>query len=129
MFFIFLLTEGSLGVVSPPRFCCGMFLLHDLGSWEFSSSSFTHVGAFSSGWEFVECEIHNFGFVVYMFPSCGKSFFIFLEAENFIFVMFLWLGLFPNDFCCISPMFSKLKIIFVFPSNLEERPNPIGCFC
>ena len=58
-------------------FACGMFLLHDLGSWAFSSSSFTHVGAPSSSWEFVECEIHDFGFALYIFPSRGQSFFIF----------------------------------------------------
>ena len=83
-----------------------VLFLHDLGSWAFSSSSFTHVGAPSSSWEFVECEIHDFGFVVYFFLTWIDVLHI-LEAKNFVFVMFLWLGFFPNVLCCIPHCLSS----------------------
>ena len=59
--------QGSLGAVSLHDFAGCVFFLHDLGSWAFLSLAFTHVGAPSSSWEFVECEIHEFGFIVYFF--------------------------------------------------------------
>ena len=61
------------------------------------------------------------------FPSRGQSFLHFPQAGNSFFCNDLWLGFFPNDFCCISPLFSKLKIIFVFPNDLEERLCSLGC--
>ena len=66
-----------------PDFVGCVFFLYDLGSWMFLSLSFTHVGAPSSGWEFVECEIHDFGFDVYFFLTWTVVLH-FLEAENFV---------------------------------------------
>ena len=50
------------------NFAGSVFSLHDLGSLAFLSLTFTHVGDPSSGWE-VACEIHDFGFVLYLFLS------------------------------------------------------------
>ena len=111
-----LLMQGSLGVVFTSTIFAGcVFFLHDLGSWAFLSLSFTHVGAPSRGWAFPECEIHD-SRLLCISSSRGQTFFIFQVAENFIFVMFLRLGFFPNVFCYISLMVVKMKIVFVLPS-------------
>ena len=73
------------------------------------------------------CGIHVFGFVVCVFPHVGSRFFIFLRLEIRFFCIDLWLGLFPNVFVPFSALISKLKIIFVFPNDLEERPHSLGC--
>ena len=58
--------------------------------------------------------------------SRGQSFFILLESENFV-CDALMVGFFPNVLCCIFPMFTKLKIVFVLPNDFEERPHPLEC--
>ena len=80
--------SGSLVFFLPTRFFLWYVLLHDLGSWVFSSSSFTHVGALSSGWEFSVCEIRFWVAlcVCVFFPHLGSHFFILL-SRGFIFVI------------------------------------------
>ena len=126
---LFLLTQGSFGAVSPPLF----FL------WYVSPSRFGLLGIFliiiHPCWGYLKmlgiCWVWNSRLWIccVYFSLTWAVVLHFLEAENFIFVILLWLGFFPNDFCCISPMFSKLKIVFVFPDDLEERPHPLGCCC
>ena len=55
--------------------------------------------------------------------SCSS----FSGGWEFHFCDVLMVGFFPNDFCCISPMFTKLKIVFVLSSDFEERPHPLEC--
>ena len=101
-----------------------VFFLHDFGSWAFLSLTFTHVGAPSSGWEVAMCEIHDFGFVVYFFLSWIVVLH-FARVWEFCFCDVLMVGFFPNVFCCIFPIFTKMKIIFLLPNDFEERPHPL----
>ena len=92
----------------------------------FSSSSFTHVGSLSSGWEFSVCEIRFWVVVCVFSPHMGSHFFILLGC-GFVFVMICGWVSSPNVFVTFSPLIAKLKIVFELPIELEERPHSLGC--
>ena len=96
-------------------------------SWAFFSPSVIHIRSLSNGWKFPVCGGHLFGFDVCVLSQVGSRFFIFLRIESCFFCIDLWLGLFPNVFVAFSPLITKLKIIFVLPNDLEERPCSLGC--
>ena len=68
------------------------------------------------------CGSHVVGFVVCVVPHVGNGFFIFL-GMGICFCNDLWLGLFPHDFCYISPSSSKMGFVLVMPSGLRKRPR------
>ena len=59
--------------------------------------------------------------------SRGQWFLFFLEFENSIFVMFLWLGSSPTISVAFPQCSPSWKTVFVFPSDFEERPHPLEC--
>ena len=117
----FFLTQGSLGVVSPPRF----FL------WYVSPSQFGLLGIFlliifHPRWGSLKrlgiCWVWNSWFWIccVYFSLTWAVVLHFLEAKNFVFVMFLWLGSSPTFSVAFSQCLPSWKSFLCCPTSLRR---------
>ena len=116
----------------------GLFYLHVFGLCVFSPSRFwapghfshhhsSTIGALSNGWKFLCVVVALLGLLCVL-SLTWAAVSSFSSGWGICFCNDLWLGLFPHDFCYISPSSSKMGFVLVMPSILRKRPRSLGFF-